>query len=143
MTKDPANPNDEKAAGTENQGVQGQAGRPSGPDRQEQYQRTREHAASGQDEQDRHARIRRRAHEIWEQEGRPEGLARQHWERAAQEIDQEDSKTKHEATEGGESDTKNSKSDPRRRSLELNNWSIWMLRASKNVVILPATSGCS
>ena len=90
MMKDPANPNEEKATGPDLQGVQGHADRPSGQDRQEQYQRTREHAASGQEEQDREARIRRRAHEIWEQEGQPEGLAAQHWERAAQDLDRED-----------------------------------------------------
>ena len=87
MTKDTAHPN--KSAAEHSQGPSEQADRPSGPVRQEQYQRTREQAASGQDDVDRDARIRRRAHEIWEQEGRPEGLAAQHWDRAAQELEGE------------------------------------------------------
>ena len=89
MTKDPAHTNESAAEHSEIEGPIEQADRPSGPVRQEQYQRTREKAASGQDEMDRDARIRRRAHEIWEQEGRPEGLAAQHWDRAAHELDGE------------------------------------------------------
>ena len=64
--------------------------RPSGPDRQEQYQRTRDQAASSQEEQDRDARIRRRAHDLWEAEGRPEDQADRHWSRAAEDLDRED-----------------------------------------------------
>ena len=94
MTKDPAHPNESAAEHSEIEGPSEQADRPSGPVRQEQYQRTRENAASGQDEMDRDARIRRRAHEIWEQEGRPEGLAAQHWDRAAQELEREVSKSR-------------------------------------------------
>ena len=78
MTKDPAHPNESATEHSEIEGPSTQADRPSGPVRQEQYQRTREQAAGGQDEVDRDARIRRRAHEIWELEGRPEGLAAQH-----------------------------------------------------------------
>jgi len=104
--KDPANPNDEKATGPDVQGVQGHADRPSGQDRQAQYQRTIEHAASSQEEQDREARIRRRAHEIWEQEGRPEGLANQHWERAAQDLDREDAAIQREGIAGEKPGTK-------------------------------------
>jgi hypothetical protein len=74
----------------ENSGNKQQAGRPTGPDRQEQYQRSRDQAASGQEEQDRDARIRRRAHEMWEAEGRPEGQADRHWSRAAEDLDRED-----------------------------------------------------
>ena len=94
MTKDPAHPNESAAEHSETEGPSEQADRPSGPVRQEQYQRTREQAASGQDEGDRDARIRRRAHEIWEQEGRPEGLAAQHWDRAAQELEREVAKSR-------------------------------------------------
>ena len=94
-----------------NQGPQQEGGRPSGQDRQEQYQRTKEHAQADENRQigsasarpdpdnnlgrgtpgDREDRIRQRAYEIWEQEGRPEGQDQQHWERAAQNLDREDS----------------------------------------------------
>ena len=74
--------------------------RPSGPDRQEQYQRTRDHAASGQEEQDRDARIRRRAHELWEAEGRPEDQADRHWSRAADDLDREDAAIQREGVAG-------------------------------------------
>jgi len=47
--KDAKNPDETEAPG------HGQS-RPSGPDRQEQYQRTRDQAATGQEEQDRDAR---------------------------------------------------------------------------------------
>jgi hypothetical protein len=96
MTKDPLNPNEEKAAVPESQGAEGPASRSSGPDRQEQYQRTREQAASGQEEQDREARIRRRAHELWEAEGRPEGQADRHRSRAAEDLDREDAAIRRE-----------------------------------------------
>ena len=118
--KDPTNPNEEKAATSDAQGEQGHADRPSGQDRQEQYQRTREHAARGQEEQDREARIRRRAHEIWEQEGHPEGLADQHWERAAQDLDREDAAIRREGNAGEKPGVKatqtpeSKKSDPDR-----------------------------
>jgi hypothetical protein len=62
--KDPLHPNAEGNSKTKD--VQDIA-RPSGQDRQEQYQRSRERAAGGQEEQDRDARLRRRAHEY----GRP------------------------------------------------------------------------
>ena len=75
-------------------------GRPSGLDRQEQYQRTREQAASGQEDRDREARIRRRAHEIWEAEGKPEGQADSHWSRAAEDLDREDADIRHEGVAG-------------------------------------------
>jgi hypothetical protein len=74
--------------------------RPSGPDRQEQYQRTRDQAATGQEEQDRDARIRRRAHEMWEAEGRPEGQADHHWSRAAEDLDREDAAIQREGVAG-------------------------------------------
>jgi hypothetical protein len=89
MMKDPNHPNEEP-----------QASRPSGQERQEQYQRTRQHAASGQNEQDREARIRKRAHDIWEQEGQPEGLAEEHWKRAAQDLDQEEAGMRREGAAG-------------------------------------------
>ena len=90
MIKDPNHPNEGTPEHLENSGNSQQTSRPSGPDRQEQYQRTRDHAASGQEEQDRDARIRRRAHEMWEAEGRPEGQADRHWSRAAEDLDRED-----------------------------------------------------
>jgi len=101
MAKDPSTPNVKNADDSENPAVQGQPG-PSGQDRQEQYQRSREHAASSQDEQDRDARIRRRAHKIWEQEGQPDGLAEQHWERAAQDLAREDAEIQREGIAGGQ-----------------------------------------
>lgn len=91
--KDAKNPDETEASG------HGQS-RPSGPDRQEQYQRTRHQAASGQEEQDRDARIRRRAHELWEAEGRPEGQADRHWSRAAEDLDREDVAIQAKATRG-------------------------------------------
>ena len=100
MTKDLTHPNDTKAEPTENQGTEQQASQPSGQVRQEQYQRTREHAASGQEEQDRTARIRKRAHEIWEAEGRPEGQADRHWSRAAEDLDREDADIQREGIAG-------------------------------------------
>jgi hypothetical protein len=53
--KDAKNPDETEARS------RGQS-RPSGPDRQEQYQRTRGQATSGEEEQARDARIRRRAY---------------------------------------------------------------------------------
>ena len=103
---------DTKAPGHyDNQGPQQDGDRPSGQDRQEQYQRTRDQAPSDQDGRmgssslgsdpsnnlgrgtpgDREDRIRQRAHELWEQEGRPDGRAQQHWEHAAQDLDRKDS----------------------------------------------------
>jgi Protein of unknown function (DUF2934) len=104
---------DAKALGQfANQGSQQEGGRPSGQDRQEQYQRTKEHAQAADENRqigsasarpdpdnnlgrgtpgDREDRIRQRAYEIWEQEGRPEGQDQRHWERAAQNLDREDS----------------------------------------------------
>src|SRR5687768_7118203 len=105
MTKDPAHPNE--SATEHSEGPSEQADRPSGPVRQEQYQRTREQAAGGQDEVDRDARIRRRAHEIGEQEGRPEGLAAQHWDRAAQELEREVSKSRGRENDSAEPVTPN------------------------------------
>jgi hypothetical protein len=90
MMKDPHHPNEGAAEHLENSGNKQQASCPSGPDRQEQYQLSRERAASGQEEQDRDARIRRRAHELWEAEGRPEGQTDRHWSRAAEDLDRED-----------------------------------------------------
>ena len=100
MMKDPNHPNEGAPEHLENSGNKQQASRPSGPDRQEQYQRTRDHAASGQEEQDRDARIRRRAHEIWEAEGRPEGQADRHWSRAAEDLDREDAAIQREGIAG-------------------------------------------
>jgi hypothetical protein len=90
MMKDPNHPSEGAPERLENSGNKQQLGHPSGLDRQEQYQRTREGAASSQEEQDREARIRRRAHELWEAEGRPEGQADRHWRRAAEDLDRED-----------------------------------------------------
>lgn len=86
MMKDPLHPDTE---GSSKKDVH-DPDRPSGQDRQDQYQQSREHAASGQEEKDRDARIRRRAHELWEAEGRPEGQADRHWSRAAEDLDRED-----------------------------------------------------
>jgi hypothetical protein len=88
MMKDPLHPNVDGDSASKH--VQESTDRPSGQDRQKQYQQSREHAASGQEEQDRDARIRRRAHEIWETEGRREGEADRHWSRAAEDLDRED-----------------------------------------------------
>ena len=100
MIKDPNHPNEGAPEHLENSGNTQQASRPSGPDRQEQYQLTREQAASGQEEQDRDARIRRRAHEMWEAEGRPEGQADRHWSRAAEDLDREDAAIQREGIAG-------------------------------------------
>ena len=100
MMKDPSHPNEGAPEHLENSGNTQQASRPSGPDRQEQYQLTREQAASGQEEQDRDARTRRRAHEMWEAEGRPEGQADRHWSRAAEDLDREDTAIQREGTAG-------------------------------------------
>jgi hypothetical protein len=92
-----------------NQGPQQGGDRPSGQDRQEQYQRTKDRAPTGEDAQignasakpdpdnnlgrctpgDREERIRQRAHEIWQSAGRPEGQADRHWSRAAEDLDRE------------------------------------------------------
>lgn len=82
------------------------AARPSGVDRQEQLQRSKDQAPTDQDgrmrnssqNSDREERIRQRAHELWEQAGRPDGHADQHWERAAQDLDREDAQ--HEGPAG-------------------------------------------
>ena len=100
MMKDPNHPNEGPPEHLENSANKQQASRPSGPDRQEQYQLTREQAASGQEEQDRDARIRRRAHEMWEAEGRPEGQAERHWSRAAEDLDREDAAIQREGNAG-------------------------------------------
>ena len=100
MMKDPSHPNQGAPEHFEDSGNKHPPNRPSGPDRQEQYQRTREQAASGQEEQDRDARIRRRAHEMWEAEGRPEGQADHHWSRAAEDIDREDAAIQREGVAG-------------------------------------------
>jgi Protein of unknown function (DUF2934) len=100
MMKDPNHPDDGVREHHENSGNKQQPSRPSGPDRQDQYQRTREQVASGQEEQDREARIRRRAHEMWEAEGRPEGQADRHWSRAAEDLDREDAAIQREGTAG-------------------------------------------
>ena len=100
MMKDPNHPNEGVAGHHEISGNKQQLSHPSGPDRQQQYQRTRDQAASGQEEQDREARIRRRAHEIWEAEGRPEGQADRHWSRAAEDLDREDAAIQREGTAG-------------------------------------------
>src|SRR4029453_4084236 len=101
MVKDPNNlPNEEAPGHPESSANKHQASHPSGQERQEQYQRTREHAAVSQGDQDRDARIRRRAHEIWEQEGQPEGLAEEHWNRAARGLDQENVALRREGVAG-------------------------------------------
>ena len=100
MMKDPNYPNEGAPEHLETSENSQQASRPSGPDRQEQYQRTREQAASGQEEQDRDARIRRRAHEMWEAEGRPEGQADRHWSRAAEDLDREHAVIQREGNAG-------------------------------------------
>jgi hypothetical protein len=99
MMKDANRPNVGAPEHVENSGKE-QLGHPSGPDRQEQYQRTREQVASGQEEQDRDARIRRRAYEMWEAEGRPEGQADRHWSRAAEDLDREDAAIQREGIAG-------------------------------------------
>ena len=101
MMKDPRHPNEGALEHLENSGNKQQASRPSGPDRQEQYQLSRERAASGQEEQDRDARIRRRAHEVWEAEGRPEGQTDRHWSRAAEDLDREDAAIQREGIAAG------------------------------------------
>jgi len=113
MMNDPENSDASQAPGHfEDQGQQQQPSRPSGADRQEQFQRTRDQAPADTQGQargtsppdpsnnlsrgtpgDREDRIRRRAHELWEREGRPEGLAQPHWDRAAQDIDREDAES--------------------------------------------------
>jgi hypothetical protein len=100
MIVDPTHPDEHQAEKPKHQGTEPQASQPSGQVRQEQYQRTREHAASGQEEQDRTARIRKRAHEIWEAEGRPEGEAERHWTRAADDLDREDAAMQREGIAG-------------------------------------------
>ena len=100
MMRDPNHPNEGAPEPLANSGNKQQAGRPTGPDRQEQYQRTNEEAASSQEEQDRDARIRRRAHEMWEAEGRPEGQAERHWSRAAEDLDREDAAIQREGNAG-------------------------------------------
>ena len=101
---------DTKAPGHHgNLGPQQGGDRPSGQDRQEQYQRSKDQAPTDQDGQignasakadpdnnlgrgtpgDREDRIRQRAHEMWEMEGRPEGHAQEHWDRAAQDVDRD------------------------------------------------------
>jgi hypothetical protein len=103
-----------------NQAPQEGENRPSGQDRQEQYQRTRDQAPTDQDGQmdsvsappdpdnnlgrgapsDREDRIRQRAHELWEAEGRPEGQADRHWSRAAEDLDREDAAIQREGMAG-------------------------------------------
>jgi hypothetical protein len=100
MIVGPSHPNNRQAGMPEDQASELQASQLSGQIRQEQYQRTREHAASGQEEQDRTARIRKRAHEIWEAEGRPEGQADRHWSRAADDLDREDADIQREGIAG-------------------------------------------
>lgn len=94
MMKDPTLPDESEAQGhDEDHRRQQQASRPTGPSRQEQYQRTMADADSNLRHgtpADREARIRQRAHEIWEREGRPEGLAQEHWDRVAQDLDRKD-----------------------------------------------------
>jgi hypothetical protein len=106
-----SNPREQDTKAPGHYGNQQQDGdRPSGQDRQEQFQRTKDQAPTDEAGQignasakpdpdnnlgrgtpgDREDRIRKRAHEIWEQEGRPDGQAQQHWERAAQDLDRED-----------------------------------------------------
>ena len=96
MMKDPTYPNESATENTETNKL----GHPSGQVRQDDYQRSREHAANDQDRLDREVRIRRRAHELWEQEGRPEGQAPSHWERAAQDLDREDADIQREGIAG-------------------------------------------
>ena len=96
MMKDPTHPDD---AAIESSGSD-KFERSSGQVRQDDYQRSREHAATDQDRQDREARIRRRAYELWEHEGRPEGQAQTHWERAAQDLDREDADIQREGIAG-------------------------------------------
>jgi hypothetical protein len=103
-----------------NQAPQEGENRPSGQDRQEQYQRTRDRAPTDQDGQmgsvsappdpgnnlgrgapgDREDRIRQRAHELWEAEGRPDGQADRHWSRAAEDLDRDDAAIQREGIAG-------------------------------------------
>jgi hypothetical protein len=104
----PQDKDDTKAPG--HHGNQGQEGaRPSGQDRQEQYQRTKDQTPSEPDASnnlsrgtpgDREDRIRQRAHEIWEREGRPDNQAQEHWDRAAQDLDREDAEIQREGAAG-------------------------------------------
>lgn len=109
---------DTKASGSDR--AQHGEDRPSGRDRQEQYQRTRDQAPTDQDGQidrvsvqpdpdnnlgrgapgDREERIRQRAHDLWEAEGRPEGQADRHWSRAAEDLDREDAAIQREGIAG-------------------------------------------
>ena len=70
-----------------NQGPQQGGDRPSGQDREERHQRTRDQAPTDTGREDK---IRQQTYEMWERQGQPEGLAHQHWDRAAQEHDGED-----------------------------------------------------
>jgi hypothetical protein len=106
MMKDRKDPNESEAHGhDEDHGNQQQASRPSGQDRQEQYQRTKANPDANLSRgtpADREARLRRRAHKIWEREGRPEGMAQEHWNRAAQDLDREDADIHSDDRPGGE-----------------------------------------
>lgn len=70
MMKDRKDPNEWEAHGhDEDQRNQQQASRPSGQDRQKQYQRTKANPDANLSRgtpPDREARLRRRAHEIWD-----------------------------------------------------------------------------
>ena len=81
-----------------NQGPKEQAVPRASPDREEQYQRTKEQAPT--DMANREDRIRQRAHEIWEAEGRPDGHADRHWSRAADDLDREDAAIQREGVAG-------------------------------------------
>lgn len=114
-----------------NQRPQQEGDRPSGQDRQEQYQRTREQAPSdpgrhseesdsGQGEIsgaaiERDQRIRQRAYRLWEEAGRPEGQAHDHWERAAQDLDREDADILREGSAGPKPGVKSS-AEPDRKT---------------------------
>jgi hypothetical protein len=88
MMKDPSHSKEDAPEHGRGQGKE--FARPSGQERQEQFQQIRDQAVSGLEHQDREARIRRRAHEIWEQEGRPEGFAEKHWSRAVHDVERKD-----------------------------------------------------
>jgi hypothetical protein len=92
-----------------NQRPKQDGGQPSGQDRQEQHQQSKDQARIGDAGQignppakpdldndlgrgtpgDREDRIRQRAYEIWEREGRPDGQAKEHWDRAGEDLDRE------------------------------------------------------
>jgi hypothetical protein len=117
MMTDP--PNSHASGHDENPAPEQPATRPSGQERQEQYQRSHEQPASDKDEriegavpdtdnnlsrgapEDREERVRERAHEMEKLRERSGGTARNHGDRSAQDLDREDAEV-HRAGADGE-----------------------------------------